>query len=484
LRIAPLGCGAVNYQLRERLGRGGMGVVDRATDDQGHDVALKRLVLHGSAREMAQARQRVHREADALSRLDHPAVVKLIDVIDQGDEVVLVMPYLAGGTLSDHVNERGPLTPAQVNALADQLVDALAAAHRAGIVHRDIKPANVLFDGTGRAHLADFGVASIRDATSGLTLTGALIGTPDYMAPEQARGEPATSASDVFSLGATLLYAATGQPPYGRGDPRLTVQRAARGRLAGFPTDLDPDLRRRLAPMLRRDPSRRPTAAAAAGGPAGTLVAPPRPMRRIRLAALVGIVVLLAIGAGAAALLSARGVRLAVGTDEARAEPTSTTTPCSPKPYQPCGQPAAPFTDGSRCTADHADYDGDPRNGCEAGPDDVDGQTFTRDITANLVPADDVDRYPTPVVDNFHLTCDGTFEVTVTGPASTAVRVEVFRGGERLGTAVSTDGEPATVSLLEPNCFSDDSAQLVTQVSWEGAARSPDDYRLSRRGSF
>jgi hypothetical protein len=461
-----------------------MGVVDRAIDDEGREVALKRLVLHGSAREMAQARLRVHREADALSRLDHPAVVKLVEVIDEGDEIVLVMPYLSGGTLTDHVNARGALTPAQVDALADQLVDALAVAHRAGIVHRDIKPANVLFDGIGRAHLADFGVASIRDATSGLTLTGALIGTPDYMAPEQARGEPATPASDVFSLGATLLYAATGEPPYGRGDPRLTVQRAARGRLAGFPTNLDPSLRRRLAPMLRRDPARRPTAAAVAGGPAGTLVAPPRPVRKVGLAVVAGIVMLVAIGAGAAALLSASGFRFAVGTDEAQAEPTSTTTPCSPKPYQPCGQPAAPFTDGSRCTADHADYDGDTRNGCEASPDDVDGQTFSRSIRANLVPTDDVDRYPTPVVDNFHFTCDGTFEITITGPESTAVRVEVFRGSERLGAAVSTDGEPAAVRLQEPNCFSDDSSQLVTQVSWEGGARSPGDYQLSRHGSF
>ncbi len=463
-----------------------MGVVDLAVDEHGRPFALKRLVLHGSAREMAEARLRIHREADALGRLDHPAVVTLIEVIDQGDEMVLVMPYLAGGTLSDHVRARGPLSPPQVTALADTLLDALAAAHREGIVHRDIKPANVLFDGDGRAHLADFGVASFRDATSGLTLTGAIIGTPDYMAPEQARGESATPASDVFSLGATLLFAATGEPPYGRGDPRLTLQRAARGKLTALSPTLDRDLRRRLTPMLRREPSRRPTAAAAAGGPAGTTVLPPARRRRLGVGAGVGLAaaIVFTLAIGAAAVIAARDYRVSFSGENAGATPTSTTTPCTPKPYQPCGQPVAPFTDGSRCLVDHADYDGDAVNGCEAAADDVDGNELSRTIDANLVPADDVDRYPTPVVDNFHFTCDGTFEVTLQAPKGTSARVELFRGTTRLGTAVSDDGEPATITVLEPRCFEDDSGELVTQVSWEGTARSATDYRLSRKGSF
>jgi hypothetical protein len=461
-----------------------MGVVDLAVDEHGRPFALKRLALHGSAREMAEARMRVHREAEALARLDHPAVVKLVDVIDEGDDIVLVMPYLAGGTLSDHVRARGPLTPPQVTALADTLLDALAAAHRDGIVHRDIKPANVLFDAQGRAHLADFGVASFRDATSGLTLTGAIIGTPDYMAPEQARGESATPASDIFSLGATLLFAATGEPPYGRGDPRLTIQRAARGKLTALSPTLDRDLRRRLTPMLRREPLRRPTAASAAGGPAGTSVLAPARRRRLGVGAGVGLAIVLTLAVAAAVAAVARDYRVGFGGDEAAATPTSSTAPCSPKPYQPCGQPMAPGTDGSRCLADRADYDGDVLNGCEATADDVDGGELNRSINANLVPADDVDRYPTPVRDNFHFSCDGTFEVTLVAPKGTSARVELFRGTQRLGTAVSDDGEPATVTALEPGCFEDDSGELITQVSWEGPGRSAADYRLSRKGSF
>src|SRR4051794_6402090 len=246
-----------------------MGVVDLAVDDQGRPVAIKRLELHGSAAEMHRARLRVRREAAALAALDHPAIVALIDVIDDGDDVVLVMPYLGGGTLGDRVHARGPLPAVSVQLLADQLLGALAAAHRAGIVHRDIKPANVLFDEAGRAYLADFGVATMRDATSGLTATEVVIGTPEFMAPEQARGERATPASDVFSLGATLRFAATATPPYGRGDARVILTRAAEGKLDRLPADLPRDLRDRLAPLLDRRPDRRPTAGAAANGSAG-----------------------------------------------------------------------------------------------------------------------------------------------------------------------------------------------------------------------
>src|SRR5690606_23536651 len=114
-----------------------MGVVDLAVDPQGRPVALKRLSLHGSAAELAAARARVRREAEVLARLDHPAIVRLLDVLDDGDDVVLVMAHLGGGSLADRVRESGPLTPAELQAIADALLPALAAAHRAGVVHRD-----------------------------------------------------------------------------------------------------------------------------------------------------------------------------------------------------------------------------------------------------------------------------------------------------------------------------------------------------------
>ena len=492
---ARLGSFEVAYLLQQRLGRGGMGVVDLAVDAQGRAVALKRLALHGSIHEMELARQRVRREAEALSRLRHPGIVELLDVVDDGDDVVLVMPYLAGGTLADQVRTYGPLSRNQVLHLADQLLDALAAAHRQGIVHRDIKPANVLFDLDGRAHLTDFGIASFRDATSGLTATGTVVGTPEFMAPEQARGERATAASDVFSLGATLLSAATGLRPYGSGDPRVLLHRAAEGRVVRPPDGLDAQVARLVRPMLRKAPDKRPSAARARGGHRGTRPSPTpgptRPVTRRRRGTVVAITAaVVAVLAALAGVVAVRAATTGSSTEGAAVQapaPTeapSTTTPCSPLPYQPCGGPAAPFTDGVQCTDDHADYDGDAANGCEAAPDAVDGSRLDRPVAANLVPAADVDRYPFHVDDAFQLFCDGEVDVTLTAPAGATMRLDVLREGRPLGSAVSGDGRPATVVLREDGCGADDAGELQARVSWSGAERSAAPYRLVRSGSY
>jgi hypothetical protein len=460
-----------------------MGVVDLAVDPSGRPVALKRLILQGSVHEMARARQRIRREADVLTRLDHPGIIRLIELIDDGDEIVLVMPFLSGGTLAEHVSRRGPLAPGQVHLLSDTLLQGLASAHRAGVVHRDIKPANVLFDDHGAAQLADFGIASLRDATSGLTATGSVLGTVDFMAPEQARGDPVSPAGDVFSLGATLLFAATGRTPYGAADPRVVVHRAARGRVEPLPATLDPSLRRRLAPMLDRDPRRRPSAAGAAGGAAGTLPGSPRPPRPRRLlvgAAAAAVVAVGVVAASAATIASHRS-----GTEAAAESPLPPpTSACRDLPYQPCGEQPAANTDGVSCLDGFANYDRDRRTGCEAVPDDLDGAVFEQPISANLVPHDDVDEYPTPVVDNFQLLCNGTFRVTLQSPPGVSMSVELLDGRRRLGSAVSTNGSRATVEVGEPNCFSDDSTTLTTRVSWAGEERSAADYRLERAGSF
>src|SRR5262245_57196746 len=221
-----------------------MGVVDLARDADGKKVALKRLTLQGSAADIARSRQRLVR------RRLQPKVVGLVDVVDEGDEIVLVMPYLSGGSLAERVAQHGPAPADEVERQARGLLAALAEAHRAGIVHRDIKPANILFDDQGRPCLADFGVALSRDQTHGLTVAGMVVGTPGFMAPEQARGEPVSPATDVFSLGATLLYAATGEGPYGQGDPGLLMVRAAAGKVERVPKDLPKPLRKLLRPML------------------------------------------------------------------------------------------------------------------------------------------------------------------------------------------------------------------------------------------
>jgi serine/threonine protein kinase len=149
----------VRYETIARLGRGGMGTVDLARDPDGNRVALKRLTLTGSANDIYRARQRLLREAEVLRRLRHPNVVRLLDVIDEGDEIVLVMPFLRGGNMAERVGQHGPAPADEVERQARHLFAALAQAHQAGIVHRDIKPANILFDETGAPCLVDFGVA-------------------------------------------------------------------------------------------------------------------------------------------------------------------------------------------------------------------------------------------------------------------------------------------------------------------------------------
>ena len=493
--------------MQRRLGRGGMGVVDLAIDDEGRTVACKRLLLHGSAHEMHRARARIRREAAALSRLDHPNVVPLLDIVDDGDDVVLVLPYLAGGTLADQVHHHGPLSPGQVHVLADALFGALAAAHRDGIVHRDIKPANVLFDEHGTPYLADFGVATIRDATGGLTVTGAVIGTPEYMAPEQARGELSGPPADVFSLAATLLFGATGQPPYGRGEPAVVLARATRGRLAPLPAGLDRSVRRRLAPALTRSPQRRPSAAIAAvdwtpgrgrrggaqdrtaspapQGPEGTRIdgaTVPRRRRGRLIGLATGTLGALAVVLGAVAVADRVGD--AGGLTDTALAPFTGPPPCQDLPYQPCGEPVASGTDGVQCLPGRADYDGDPTTGCEAVSDTIDGTEFVDRIEANLVPVDAVDRYPFRVDHSLNLFCDNVLKVNLTAPAGATMRLDVLSEGVVLGTAVSTDALLATVALDQPDCFGNTNRDLEARVSWVGEGRTGDPYVLTRSGRW
>jgi hypothetical protein len=459
-----------------------MGVVDLARTTDGREVALKRLTLHGSSDDIARARQRIEREAEVLTRLHHPNVVELLDVVEEGDELTLVMPYLTGGTLAERVSRHGPAPTEEVERLADVLSSALAAAHRAGIVHRDIKPANVLFDAEGVPHLADFGVASSRDDTAGLTAVGMVVGTPGFMAPEQARGDAAGQAADVFSLGATLLFAATGEGPYGRGAPDLLMVRAAQGKVQPVARTLPPELRRRLQAMLDPRPERRPSAAALAGGPHGTDVRRAVAGRRRRRWPLwAGVGGLAAAGAVAALAVSAREIE---GPSTTTASP-STTEACTDLPYQPCGRVPAPNTDGRRCLEGFDDYDGRAANGCEAVPDGLaDGTPLTDQVEGTIVPRDDVDTFSVEVRDERQLLCDGELRLTLTAPAGVSLRLEVLEDGQVLGQATSADGVAASVVLREPECLFDDGTTLQARVSAIGSDRSADPYLLERRGSF
>ena len=474
------------YEVEGRLGRGGMGVVDLASAPDGRRVALKRIALHGSTAELAAARARIRREAEVLSQLRHPAVVELLDVLDDGDDVVLVMPWLRGGSLHDRVSASGPLDPAAVALVADELLGGLAAAHRAGVVHRDLKPANVLFDDDGHPVLTDFGVATARGVTEGLTVVGAVLGTPGFLAPEQARGEVAEPAADVFSLGATLLWAATGVGPYGSGTADVLLLRATRGKAERCPKTLPAPLRQRIDAMLDPRPERRPTAAALAGGPDGTRVRPvrARPVRSRKALAAVATVAAAVVAAVAVLALSRAG-----GPGSA-APPTSaatvpSTAPCASLPYLPCGGVPAPGTDGQACIDARADYDGDAANGCEAVPDALDGATVDEALEANLVPADDVDEFAVEVADHYQLRCDGTLRFTVTAPAGATVRLVVLaEGGDELGEITSADGVAGVLRIREPDCGGNDGQTLTARVTPVGSDRTAAPYLLERSGSF
>jgi len=476
----------VGYEVVRRLARGGMGVVDLARRDDGRLVALKRLSMHGSPAEMHEARRRFERELEVLASIEHEAVVPMLDVLDDAGDVVLVMPYLEGGDLAERVRTAGPLPADEVRSIAARLLPALTAAHRLGIVHRDIKPANVLFDEDGRAYLADFGVARTREITGGLTQAGIVLGTPGFLSPEQARGEELTTASDVASLGATLHFAATGASPFEGGEAPAVLLRTARGR-PRIDRSIDPELRRMIASMLHARPERRPTAAALAGGAAGTEPIP-QLGRSNRIAIVAGIATLVVIALVAAAF----GLGGGGGGDDRSASVTTapqpvepTEPPCTPLKYQPCGAEPAPNTDGRRCIEDHADYDGLPSNGCEAAPDDVDGDELVDRIVANIVPADDVDRYLVRIEDEADLGCNNTFRLRVVAPSGLSLRLALYDDdGALVGEATSADGIPAEISLQDPRCFRGDAADYVAEVTATGTDRTAEGYVLTRSGSF
>ena len=450
-----------------------MGTVDLARDPEGNQVALKRLTLTGSANDIYRARQRLLREAEVLRRLHHPNVVRLLDVIDEGDEIVLVMPYLPGGNLAERVAQHGPAPADEVERQARHLFGALAQAHAAGIVHRDIKPANILFDENGAPCLVDFGVAHSWDQTHGLTVSGMVVGTPGFMSPEQARGDTVTPASDVFSLGATLLFAATGEGPFGPGEPGLLMVRAASGKVDKVPRELATSLRRLLRSTLDPRPERRPTAAALATAPPGWSI-PGTGGRGGRGSAvavvLAGVVAAAAIGAGAATLTGDGG-----GGDSSQDSLGSTT---GSDAANPPGGSASPGT----CREGTADYDGDPGNGCEATQDDVDGSDLRSRIEANIVPARDVDRYRVQVSEPGP-GCPGTVMVTLDVPDGMELELVVLGDEVSLGSARGTSAMPAAVSLGAERCDETGTPlSLAAEVRPVGEARVAAPYLLQVTG--
>ncbi len=210
-------------ELLAELGRGGMGVVYRARQQGlGRIVALKRM-LHGDSAPPGDV-ARFRAEAEAAARLDHPHIVPVYSVDTDEGQPYFVMKYVEGTTLARRLAE-GPLPPVEAARLLAPVCRAVQFAHERGVLHRDLKPSNVLIDGNGQPYVSDFGLAKRIDAEASLTQTGAILGTPSYMAPEQASGGRGTigPASDVYGLGAILYQMLTGRPPFQAASPIDTL---------------------------------------------------------------------------------------------------------------------------------------------------------------------------------------------------------------------------------------------------------------------
>ncbi|MXM62468.1 protein kinase [Streptomyces sp. HUCO-GS316] len=248
------------YRLLGRLGSGGMGRVYLGRSAGGRTVAVKIVHPHFALDEEFRARFR--REVEAARRVGGAWTAPVLDADPEASIPWVATAYAAGPSLTAAVTDGGPLPPATVRALGAGLAEALAAVHELGLVHRDVKPSNVLLTLDGPL-LIDFGIARATDGTASLTSTGVSIGSPGYMAPEQILGKGATPAADVFSLGAVLAYAATGESPF-PGDSsaallyKVVHEQPELGALSG-------ELRNLVEACLTKEPGARPTPAEVAG---------------------------------------------------------------------------------------------------------------------------------------------------------------------------------------------------------------------------
>ena len=265
------------YRLRGRLGAGGMGQVFLGLSAGGRPVAVKVVRPHLATD--PEFRERFRREIAVARKVSGVYTSPVIDADVDGPLPWLATAYVEGPSLADAVSEHGPLPPRSVLALAAGLAEGLSAIHAAGVVHRDLKPANVLLAEDG-PRVIDFGISRAAEA-SALTSTGLVVGSPGFMSPEQAEGREVGLASDIFSLGAVLTFAATGQGPFGTGSTPALVYRVVYSppNLDNLPAGIRPLIERCLA----KDPAQRPTAAqllAEAGAARLTTAWLPEPVTR------------------------------------------------------------------------------------------------------------------------------------------------------------------------------------------------------------
>jgi serine/threonine protein kinase len=289
------------YRLEKRLGRGGTATVWRGVDlDTGDQVAVKVLDPEQAARPVVV--ERLRREAQTVAHLDHPNIVASHAVGVDDDGGFLAMELVDGPTVADLLSVHGQLPVERAVAIAEQVSDALAAAHAAGVIHRDIKPGNLLVDGAGVVKVCDFGIArlQLRDGSAALTSHSETVGTCEYMAPEQATGEPVDARTDLYALGCVLHAMLTGRPPF-LGETAMSVLHQQLDRppvpVRALRSDVPMELDDLIGRMLAKSQADRPASAAdvsdalaairaAPGADPTTVVLPrtsPRPIGRHRM---------------------------------------------------------------------------------------------------------------------------------------------------------------------------------------------------------
>ncbi len=334
------------YRLVELLGQGGMATIYRARDAQlDRDVAVK--LLRPEFGRDPDFLARFRDEARAAASLNHPNIVSVFDFGEEASGPYLVMELVDGQDLASILRENGPLPPRQAARVSAEVAKALHAAHVRGIVHRDVKPSNILVGRDGRVKVADFGIARAL-TESQLTLPGVTMGSVHYFSPEQARGEPATQASDIYSLGIVLYESLTGQRPFS-GDGAAAV---ALARLSSTPPrpssvrpGVPPELDRFVQRAMALDPAERfASAASMASALEGWLTDPATPAA--------------GAAAGAAAGLAAAGAAHTVASAQGRPP-----VPYPPDAYAASGPPASVSTRGTPPPPPGTSYD---------GPDDED----------------------------------------------------------------------------------------------------------------
>jgi len=248
-----------NYKIIGKLGKGGMATVYKA-----HELSLNRVVaLKVLSPQLSEDRdyiKRFQREAQAAAQLNHPHIVQVYAIGEEKGVHYFAMEYIKGSSLAQIKKEKGVLPPEEAVTVIKQVADALAEAHGVGLVHRDIKPSNIMIDALGRAKVTDFGIAYVSHAQTKLTREGSIIGTPEYLSPEQCEGKTVDRRSDIYSLGVTLYEVLTGKTPYEADTPVSMLMKIVKG---DFPpiSEVNPNvpapLRDIVEKMMQTDPNKR-----------------------------------------------------------------------------------------------------------------------------------------------------------------------------------------------------------------------------------